>query len=77
MESPLVNKAANYHTIEYQQPRNQELYMGHCGIQRCLPDYAYPRCARKAFICMWCFPAVGNIGSETNACRSAPDSCSC
>ena len=49
MESPLVNKAANYHTIEYQQPRNQELYMGHCGIQRCLPDYAYPRCARKGF----------------------------
>ena len=49
MESPLINKAARYNTIEYQQQRNLDLYLGHCGTQQCLPGYAYPRCAREGF----------------------------
>ena len=49
MESPLINKAAKYNTIEYQQQRNLDLYLGHCGTQQCLPGYAYPRCVREGY----------------------------
>ncbi len=49
MESPQVNKTASYHVIEYHQPRKMELYMASCGTQRCLSDYAFPRCAREGY----------------------------
>ncbi len=49
LENPLVNKAINFHTIEYQQQRDDDLFMKSCGIQKCLPDHAYPRCAREGY----------------------------
>ena len=49
MESPQVNKTASYHVIEYSQARTQDLYVASCGTQRCLPDYAFPRCAQDGF----------------------------
>lgn len=48
-ESPLVNKATNYHTIDYVKHREGQLFMKACGIQRCLPNYAYERCAREGY----------------------------
>lgn len=49
METPQVNKTASYHVIEYQEARKQDLYLASCGTQRCLPDYAFPRCAREGY----------------------------
>ena len=49
MEIPSVFKATNYHIIEYLWNVNRTLYMKTCGVQRCLPGYAYPHNAREGY----------------------------
>ena len=49
LEAPSVFKATNYHAIEYLKNTDRSLYMKTCGIQRCLPGYAYPHNAREGF----------------------------
>ena len=49
METPSVFKATNYHGIEYLQSVDRSLYMKTCGIQRCLPGYAYPHNRREGY----------------------------
>jgi len=49
LETPSVFKATNYHGIEYLRNKDSTLYMKTCGIQRCLPGYAYPHNAREGY----------------------------
>ena len=49
LETPSVFKATNYHGIEYLRIKSKTLYMKTCGIQRCLPGYAYPHNAREGY----------------------------
>ena len=49
LETPSVFKAPNYHGIEYLRNVDRSLYMKTCGVQRCLPGYAYPHNAREGF----------------------------
>lgn len=49
LETPSVFKATNYHGIEYLRVKSKTLYMKTCGIQRCLPGYAYPHNAREGY----------------------------
>lgn len=49
METPSVFKAVNYHGIEYLRNKDRTLYMKTCGVQRCLPGYAYPHNAREGY----------------------------
>lgn len=50
MELPLVNKANNFHSIDYTQEQNTELFMRSCGIQACLSEYdAFPRSTRPGY----------------------------
>ncbi len=41
--------SANYRGIEYLRGRNCLPTLRSCGIQCCLPGYAYPRCAREGY----------------------------
>ena len=45
----MVFKATNYHGIEYLLDKDSTLYMKTCGIQRCLPGYAYPHNGREGY----------------------------
>ncbi|MBQ9262725.1 MAG: AraC family transcriptional regulator [Clostridia bacterium] len=49
VESPSVFKSPNYHGIEYLRNKDDEFYMKTCGIQRCLPGYAYPHNSREGY----------------------------
>lgn len=47
--SPYTFQAINYHGIEYRRSGSDSIYMRSCGMQRCLPGYAFDSDPREGY----------------------------